>query len=163
MITLVCYGCEAVERDCCGGDVMNECFSGLYIDNDGEISLIHSPFVLYPDVSGAASGVVVSDYQGNYYQIPVSGTSYSDLDELQSYVENCRCGGIYREEITGIVGTSFDISINNGFIPSSQDKCHLIVDGREKRHDEWSVSGNTITTTFNIFYDNRLVFWYQSF
>lgn len=160
MITLVCYGCEGVERDCCGGGVTDECFSGLAID-DGDINLIYSPFNVFVNASGAASGVVVSDFRGNYYSIPVSGTSYASLSELQEHVEKCKCGGIFKQEWYGVTGTSLTFTENSGHIPGDRDKYHLLIDGREKRQGEYSVSGSNINTTFNIYADNRVIFWYQ--
>lgn len=129
MITLVCYGCEDVQRDCCGGGVIDECFSGLYIDDGGSITQIYAPFNLYPDTSGAASGVVVSDYRGNYYQIPVSGTSFGSLDDLQDYLQSCKCGE-FIEYFDSYTGTELQITKNNGILPTEDAKVKVDLNGQ---------------------------------
>ncbi len=129
MLTLVCYGCEAVERDCCGGAVIDECFSGLSIDDGVETTLIYSPLLLFPDVSGMASGVVVSDYRGSYYQIPVSGTSYADLDELYGYLKQCSCGE-FIEYFDNFTGSVLQVTKNNGILPSEPAKVKVDINGQ---------------------------------
>jgi len=157
-MTLTCYGCEDLDRDCCGSAAVSECFYGLYVSGAEEI-YIHHPFDLFLNTTGA----YVADREGHYALIPLSGTDFGTIGSLSEYLEKCRCGGVFRQEYYGITGTSIVFTENNGHIPSDQDKCHLIVDGREKRLGEWSASGDTITTTFNIFSDNRVTFWYQLF
>lgn len=159
MLTLTCYGCHDLERDCCGSAAVEECFSGLLIDLSGDYTHIYPPFDVYVDSSGA----YVSDSQGHYYDIALSDTDFGTIEELETFLTRCKCGGNFHQEWFGVSGTSLTFTENNGHIPLDENKCHLLVDGREKRQGEWSVSGGTITTTFNIFTDNRVIFWYQLF
>lgn len=160
MTALYCYGCESLALDCCGASAVAECFSGLYVSGDSD-TYIHHPFSFY--ASSGEDLVFINDALGNYATVYLSGTSYGDFGELTDFLNACKCGGVFREEFTHKTGTTLTFSGNSGYIPTDQSKCHLIVDGREKGHTEWMVSGSDIITTFNIFYDNKIQFWYQCF
>ena len=158
MISLTCYGCGDLERDCCGAAVVEECFSGLMLSGDDNTRLYH-PYDFFVNSTGA----YVADLQGNYTTFALSQTDFGTIGELTEYLEKCKCGGIFRQEYYGVNGQTFEFTENNGHIPADQDKAHLLIDGREKRQGEWSVSGSDINTTFKIFPDNRVIFWYQLF
>lgn len=90
MTTLTCYACAEIERDCCGGGSIDECFSGLLIDVSGAQTLLYAPLDVFR--SSGINGLVLMDRQGAYAAIYTSATDFADTDEMQEFV--CQCSGL---------------------------------------------------------------------
>ena len=90
MTTLTCYACAEIERDCCGGGSIDECFSGILIDVSGAQTLLYAPLDVFR--SSGVNGLVLMDRQGAYAAIYTSATDFADTDEMQEFV--CQCSGL---------------------------------------------------------------------
>lgn len=105
MTTLTCYACAEIERNCCGGGSVDECFSGLLIDVSGAQTLLYAPLDVFRSSGG--SGLVIMDREGSYAAVYTSATSFSTTDEMQEFV--CQCSGLpigeeYDDDISAASG-----------------------------------------------------------
>lgn len=125
MITLTCYGCEDVARECCGSAAVQECFSGLLVDDTGIETLIYSPFSVFLNSSGA----LVADNFGHYATIAVSGSEYATIADLEDYLKSCACGQ-FIEYFDNFTGSILQVTKNNGILPTDDGKVFVDLNGQ---------------------------------